>query len=78
MKISNCLIITDDTSVIEMKPDEARYFQGNRVVHRSKLASGVLQKWGAPVSPLSDADAPSADQGRSFMDEEIVHAGFGD
>lgn len=77
MIIRDCLIITDDSSVIALKPDEMRHFQCNRVVHRSKLASGVLEKWGAPVVPLSDANASRADQRGADVNEKHVLASLG-
>jgi hypothetical protein len=35
MKISNCIIITDENSVIEMKIEEQENFIGNRIFSRN-------------------------------------------
>ena len=77
MKIQRCLIITDDDSLIELAPHEQQEFCGNQIVHKSRLNSGVLEKWRAPVMPLlTDANSAGPKLGRSPMDNKIPVSGF--
>ena len=62
MKIENCIIITDDDSILEMSPAELNEcYHGNSVIHSSKLSSSVLGELGEFTGKSADIDAAAAE-----------------
>jgi hypothetical protein len=62
MKIGNCIIITNDESVLEMSPAELdECYHGNSVIHSSQLSSLVLRELGEFSGKSADVDAAAAE-----------------
>ena len=62
MKIENCIIITDDDSILEMTPAELyECYHGNSVIHSSQLSSLVLGELGKFTVKSADTNAVAAE-----------------
>ena len=62
MKIGNCIIITDDDSVLEMSPAELnKCYHGNTVIHSSQLSPSAVGELGRFTGKSADIDAAAAE-----------------